>query len=698
MKAPKPTGMFPLLKANLSHLTVVTDDEVRVLAQNCPNLLSFVAIEAVYLSDQSLLYLAQYCVDIDHIDVSRSSMVFRITDTALSALGQKAYTLRTLKVAGCDQITDVGVTWLVEGCKALTCLDMGRCNRLTDAGLRNIGNSCHSLTHVDISHAKTVTDVGVSSLSAGCPNLRHLCCHGAFLLSDPRLSAPTKGAKLESWQSVIGIAALANNCHSIEHLDLSGCFRLNIALHSYISSLKYVKVLNLSGCNQSSVEAMEAVARGCTLIEDLTLTDCGKSVNNKSIKAFTHHCKNLTTLIAKKGKWKELFDEKQQKRFFYNKLSGEIRYRMPQDLLDLIPHPNFITLGYISYFSSTNIVCNELFCQTCFNTVHSGGRRAEHPFRALYDYYNKRLDYGDGVFPCKWPSEVMQDEVQGWMLRIAPIRNPTKTYQDGWEVYNENTADANAKKHSENYKRMYNTVNTGGNSGENRLFYFNRLTFETTYETPPSILQEQQREALKTANNTVIYSTGYYDASNMWIEDTRPNTFAANYAEGSYGEYNQGIEYGGNQTPYTPYTPYTEQNTSFNQNEEDYFGQQIGSNVIPKNNPMPLGSARHYTSGGMMNTQQFNAHYSEKNPVIDVNYNYSISDNEPSVSVSFQSSEFSARSMKRDQRLKNKPSVVNRKLFASQTTSVLPDGGGGGGGGGGGKDEIDFESVNFGGD
>ncbi len=33
---------------------------------------------------------------------------------------------------------------------------------------------------------------------------------------------------------------------------------------------------------------------------------------------------------------------------------------------------------------------------------------------------------------------------------------------------------------------------------------------------------------------------GYYDSSNMWIEDTRPNTFAANYAEGNYGEYNQG--------------------------------------------------------------------------------------------------------------------------------------------------------------
>jgi hypothetical protein len=41
----------------------------------------------------------------------------------------------------------------------------------------------------------------------------------------------------------------------------------------------------------------------------------------------------------RKGKWKELYDEKAGKRFFYNKLTGEIRWRIPQELLDLIPKP-----------------------------------------------------------------------------------------------------------------------------------------------------------------------------------------------------------------------------------------------------------------------------------------------------------------------------------------------------------------------
>jgi hypothetical protein len=75
-----------------------------------------------------------------------------------------------------------------------------------------------------------------------------------------------------------------------------------------------------------------------------------------------------------------------------------------------------------------------------------------------------------------------------------------------------------------------------------------------------------------------------------------------------------------------------------------------------------------------MNTQQFNTHYSEKNPVIDVNYNYSISDNEPS----FSASESTTRSIKRDARFKQKPSVVNRKQLNNSK-----------------KSDVDYEEVNF---
>ena len=116
------------------------------------------------------------------------------------------------------------------------------------------------------------------------------------MLSDPRLSAPKKGAKLEAWQAVIGIAALAEHCPYLETLDLSGCFRLNIALHQYVASFQHLTVLNLAGCNQSNPEALTAVAKGCPQLTELNLSDCGKSLNNKCIQAFAVHCKLLRVL------------------------------------------------------------------------------------------------------------------------------------------------------------------------------------------------------------------------------------------------------------------------------------------------------------------------------------------------------------------------------------------------------------------
>ena len=166
----------------------------------------------------------------------------------------------------------------------------------------------------------------------------------------------------------------------------------------------------------------------------------------------------------KKGKWKELYDPEKQRRFFYNKLTGEIRWRIPQDLLDLIPVPKCDNCGFYEAVLEC-AVCNEVYCQQCWDQVHFGGRRKNHEFRALFDFYHKRIDYGDGDFPSKWPSEVIQDEVQGWMLRVAPIRDPVAIHVNNWEEYNELEED--------------------GSNG--KVFYFNRDTFEASYDIPAEV-------------------------------------------------------------------------------------------------------------------------------------------------------------------------------------------------------------------
>ena len=43
--------------------------------------------------------------------------------------------------------------------------------------------------------------------------------------------------------------------------------------------------------------------------------------------------------LQRKARWKEMFDEASQRPFYYNQISGEIRWRRPQDLLQLLRRP-----------------------------------------------------------------------------------------------------------------------------------------------------------------------------------------------------------------------------------------------------------------------------------------------------------------------------------------------------------------------
>ena len=186
------------------------------------------------------------------------------------------------------------------------------------------------------------------------------------------------------------------------------------------------------------------------------------------IQSFFRGCKGRVyfeqQLREKRGMWIELFDEETERRFFYSKLTGEIRWNIPADLLALIPRPKCDNCAYYeAHVECSN--CNEVFCRSCFDQVHYGGRRKEHEFRCMYDYYDNRVDYGDGVYPSKWPSEVIQDEIQGWMLRVAPIRQPLETW-GMWEIYESECVG----------ESMENV--------ERRRFFFNRETFEATYEAP----------------------------------------------------------------------------------------------------------------------------------------------------------------------------------------------------------------------
>ena len=164
-------------------------------------------------------------------------------------------------------------------------------------------------------------------------------------------------------------------------------------------------------------------------------------------------------LWERKARWKEMWSDEEQRKFYYNQISGEIRWRKPQDLLDLMRRPICSNCEFYEARMECGD-CKEFFCVQCWNSVHFGGKRAKHVFRQLYDYYEKRVDYGDGEFPSRWPSEIEQDEFSGWRLRVYPARKPYKKFGD-WEIYTDKEGS--------------------------RFFYHNRMKHLSQYEKPDEL-------------------------------------------------------------------------------------------------------------------------------------------------------------------------------------------------------------------
>ncbi|CAM9343847.1 unnamed protein product [Ectocarpus fasciculatus] len=151
-------------------------------------------------------------------------------------------------------------------------------------------------------------------------------------------------------------------------------------------------------------------------------------------------------------------------------VSGEIRWRRPQDFLELLPRPSCGDCCLFEAFSEC-ADCGEFFCSACYRKVHGGGKRLHHEFRALYDYYGKRVDYGEGEFPSCWPTDVIQarrlDDENGWQLRVAPEREPAEERGD-WTRY---TAEGGGD-------------NADGSAYPGEDLYYNAVTGESSYQAP----------------------------------------------------------------------------------------------------------------------------------------------------------------------------------------------------------------------
>ncbi|CAN0443959.1 unnamed protein product, partial [Discosporangium mesarthrocarpum] len=70
------------------------------------------------------------------------------------------------------------------------------------------------------------------------------------------------------------------------------------------------------------------------------------------------------------ARWKEMYDAERGVNFYYSKVTGEVRWRCPQDFLELLPRQACGNCSEFEAFSEC-LNCGEFFCLPCFEKVRS---------------------------------------------------------------------------------------------------------------------------------------------------------------------------------------------------------------------------------------------------------------------------------------------------------------------------------------
>ncbi|KAA0148217.1 hypothetical protein FNF28_07475 [Cafeteria roenbergensis] len=331
-----------------------------------------------------------------------------VTDGVLAALASTARaSLTSLCVADCSDVSDRGVSALARRCRSLQTLDMTGCKRLTDLSLFALADAdlFPGLKDLSFRGCEGVTETGVSWLAMRSTTITRLELSGCAV-SRTGLAAMSQAFAhaVRAWRGKAARVAmkLVRRARAAreKQLDDAARFvqRVWLGHRGRVEAARLARLVEVDALKRRSLFDWAAIQ-----VQRRWRGELGRRRADAERE-------------TRARRWKQMWDDRVGRPFWYDKLTGEIRWRKPQEALNLEPKPHCSNCEeQVADVECKD--CSEFFCQTCFAAVHGGGKRRHHAFRALNDYYGSRIDYGEGEWPALWPSEVRQDEFAGWMPR-----------------------------------------------------------------------------------------------------------------------------------------------------------------------------------------------------------------------------------------------------------------------------------------
>ncbi|XP_006298975.2 F-box/LRR-repeat protein 12 [Capsella rubella] len=240
-----------------------------------------------------------------------------LNDSSLTSLRIPGARLRGLYLDCCFGISDDGIFTIASFCPNLRVLSLHRCN-ISDIGLETLARASLPLLCVNLSYCPLVSDFGIKALSQACLQLESVkisSCKSITGVGFNNCSPTLIYVDAESCQlEPKGITGIISG-GGIEFLNLSGvsCYIKEglVPIGSGIASK--LRILNLRMCRTVGDESIEAIAKGCPVLQEWNLALCheikvlgweavGKWCRNLK-KLHVNYCRNLCDqgLLALRG-------------------------------------------------------------------------------------------------------------------------------------------------------------------------------------------------------------------------------------------------------------------------------------------------------------------------------------------------------------------------------------------------------------
>jgi len=139
---------FTLKSLNVSWCNLITDESIKLLAQQCSLLQKIDISYCDRLTDVALKHLANLCPALSDVNIHGSR---RMTDEAVIHLVRtRGSSIRFLYIGSCPLLTDLSVIAIADNCPHLVKLDCSLIDNITDMSVMRLAEGCKELTHVNL--------------------------------------------------------------------------------------------------------------------------------------------------------------------------------------------------------------------------------------------------------------------------------------------------------------------------------------------------------------------------------------------------------------------------------------------------------------------------------------------------------------------------------------------------------------------